>query len=149
MDLKMNKRGVSPLIATVLLIAFAVSLGAVVINLGVNLFGDPCKERVIDVLEIEGNLHICHVQNTQSLSITLVNSGSKSVDGFKLTIIGETAYNDDFLEKLDPLEKNVISYPIANIKKVDVVSIIPLYEKQGQLKYCPQNQRDYTNIHIC
>lgn len=149
MYLRNNKRGVSPLIATVLLIAFAVSLGAVVINLGVNLFGDPCKSRSVEILTIEGSPRVCHVLSTKTLSFTAVNTGSQKFDGLKLTVVGDIAYNDDLPYELEALEKKVVAYPIPDIKKVDLVTVIPYYSKQGQIKYCAQKEITYSSIPTC
>jgi flagellin-like protein len=144
-----NKKGVSPLIATVLLIAFAVSLGAVVINLGVNLFGNPCSGVKLEILSVDGNARVCHIVASKTLSMTVVNSGSGEIDGFKLTIVGDDAANDDIAEAVGVLEKKVISYAIPTLKRVDVITLIPFYLKQGQIKYCSDEKRDYTNIPTC
>ncbi len=144
-----GKKGVSPLIATVLLIAFAVSLGAVLINLGVNLFGDPCANRSAEVLIVEGIPRVCHSVLAKTMSLTVVNQGKKGVDGFKLSIIGNVAYNEDIPESLGPLEKKVISYPVPDLTQVDVVSIVPFYISSGQTHYCSAKQKDYTPIADC
>ena len=144
-----KKRGVSPLIATVLLIAFAVSLGAVVINLGLNLFGDPCKDKTIEILTIAGAPRVCHIPSTKTISMTIVNSGKDPLDGFKISVVGNVAYNEDIPEKFQSLEKKVISYPASDITRIDLISIIPYYEDQGEIKYCAQNEKDYTNIANC
>jgi len=50
----LNKRGVSPLIATVLLISFAVALGSIVLNLSRTLhFWDECSEVSIKIRELD------------------------------------------------------------------------------------------------
>lgn len=42
----MNKRGISPLLATVLLIAFAIALGALVLNYGENFVMEATAEPI-------------------------------------------------------------------------------------------------------
>src|SRR3989338_10278026 len=58
-----SKKGVSPLIATILLIAFAVALGSVVMNWGLNLdlgkSADKCASVNIKIRNIEG-AEICY-----------------------------------------------------------------------------------------
>lgn len=137
------------MIATVLLIAFAVSLGAVVINLGVNLFGDPCGGRNVEILTIENVPRVCNIVSTTTLSFTLVNVGTESIDGVKLTVVGETAYNEDIPYELAPLEKKVVAYPVPEIKNVDLVTVIPYYTKGGQVKYCAAKGKDYSIVPNC
>ena len=64
-----NKRGVSPLIATVLLISFAVALGAVVLNWGRNLDiskpGDKCTGITIKIRTIN-NAQVCYAGSGQN-----------------------------------------------------------------------------------
>jgi len=144
-----GKRGVSPLIATVLLIAFAVSLGAVLINLGINLFGDPCSNRSVEVLVVEGTTRICHVESSKTISMTVFNSGKTGIDGFKLSVIGNTAYNEDIPESLGPQEKKVISYPVPDLKQIDVVTLVPYYVQSGQTHYCSTKHRDYIAVSDC
>ncbi|MDP7623305.1 MAG: hypothetical protein QF436_04300, partial [Candidatus Woesearchaeota archaeon] len=59
MRAKSNKRGVSPLIATVLLISFAVALGSVVLNWGRNIDiskpGDKCAGINIEIRNIDAS----------------------------------------------------------------------------------------------
>ena len=43
----MNKRGISPLLATVLLIAFAIALGALVLNYGENFVMETSAEPMV------------------------------------------------------------------------------------------------------
>ena len=145
-----SKRGVSPLIATVLLIAFAVSLGSVLINLGMNIFGDPCPSRVIMAFTVNDQPLLCQIVTTKTLSITMVNPSKKAVDGFKLSVIGgNMSYNEDIPELLKPLEKKVVTYPLGEMEHVDLVSIIPYYVSGGRPQYCAQNQKDYVNIRNC
>lgn len=149
MFFKSTKRGISPLIATVLLIAFAVSLGAVVINLGASVFNNPCKERTVEILTVNENVRICHLVSAKTLSMTVVNTGKSSLNGFRISVVGDTAYNEDIAELFEPLEKKVISYPVKDITTIDFVSIIPYYEKNGKIEYCSENEVDYTQIPRC
>ncbi len=144
-----NKKGVSPLIATVLLIAFAVSLGAVLMNLGLSVFGDPCKPIDAEVLTLEGMARICLNPTAGALQMTINNPTKSPVDGFKISVLGDTALNDDVVELMKPQERKIVKYPVGNMSHVDSVTIIPLYQKQGQIFYCPQKAHDYVSIPKC
>ena len=78
-----SKRGMSPLIATVLLIAFAVAIGTMIMNwsAGVHAEGDAgdfCQ--AISIITDEG---ACYDENNQ-LVFTVRNNGNEQVDGLLL-----------------------------------------------------------------
>ena len=97
-----SKKGISPLIATVLLIAFAVALGAVVMNWGRSYVEDTAAdaERTsqtkvdcslgvdLEIKEISGDPKICLDTDEEEVVVYLVNRGSKVLEGIKTTIIG-------------------------------------------------------------
>ena len=97
-----SKRGISPLIATVLLIAFAVALGAVVMNWGKSYVEDTTKnveetsDRKLDcslsvkmaVHQISGANKICFDGDEDVLEVILKNSGTEDIAGIQSTIIG-------------------------------------------------------------
>src|SRR3989338_5405981 len=60
----MNKKAVSPLIATVLLIAFAVSLGAVLLTYMTSL--GECGGVSIEIPTVDDEPQICYNSNTRS-----------------------------------------------------------------------------------
>ena len=101
-DMFYAKKGISPLIATVLLIAFAVALGAVVMNWGRSYVEDTAAnaERTsqtkvdcslgvdIEIKEISDDPKICLDTDEEEVVVYLVNRGSKVLEGIKTTIIG-------------------------------------------------------------
>ena len=97
-----NKKAVSPLIATILLIAFAVALGAVVMSWGRNvefLKEEPGTEKCADVnLKIEEINEIPQVfyGGTGSdgfIKFTISNIGSYDIDQLIVWVIGEKDTN--------------------------------------------------------
>src|SRR3989338_6318756 len=89
-----NKRGVSPLIATVLLISFAVALGSVVLNWGRNLDiskpGDKCASISIKLLTVDG-FQVCYSNMGVDSHIKFIieNIGNFDADGLGIWITGE------------------------------------------------------------
>src|SRR3989344_9535329 len=89
-----NKRGVSPLIATVLLISFAVALGSVVLNWGRNLDiakpGDACSGVSIKIRNI-ADADVCYGGSGSGTYINFVidNIGSRDIGGLGIWITGE------------------------------------------------------------
>jgi flagellin-like protein len=95
-----NKKGISPLIATVLLVAFAVALAAVVMNWNTAFLKDTSEHartesetRVsctldmgLKVHEIYGEQQICHDSGQDRLEIVLENSKRNTIEDVKIRI---------------------------------------------------------------
>ncbi|MCX6710804.1 MAG: hypothetical protein NTZ02_01820 [Candidatus Woesearchaeota archaeon] len=104
-----GKKGVSPLIATVLLIAFAVALGAVVMNWGKSFTTETINYAetssatsvgcTLDVsltaVQIGGNPQICYNESEHRIDFIVRNNGNRDIDDIELqviTITNESAY---------------------------------------------------------
>lgn len=142
----MNKRGVSPLIATVLLIAFAVSMGAVIMNLGANL-ANPCEKVEVEIFTVDEQPLVCFNRENKVAEITINNLGD-IVDGFKITATGNKADSADIIEPLGELEKSVQEVRISG-NRIDTISVAPLIEEDGKYRICKDQARDYINIPSC
>ncbi|MBR9676511.1 hypothetical protein GOV04_00025 [Candidatus Woesearchaeota archaeon] len=100
----MNKKGVSPLIATVLLIAFAVALGAIVMNWGRTYVEEQtdnaqelsdqkttCSFDVnIKILEISNQKKLCYNSTAGTLDLTVDNRGRKTIESFEVLVYNST-----------------------------------------------------------
>jgi len=101
-----SRKAVSPLIATVLLIAFAVALGAVVMNWGRGYVEDTaniarersdtevkCASDVdIDIVEIDGTPQICYnltASDNSTLEFIVENKKSTTVESISARVIGD------------------------------------------------------------
>lgn len=105
-----SKRGISPLIATVLLIAFAVALGAVVMNWGKQYVEEQAADAKMSgqakqlctstelIFETVSRMpQICYrgnTTNTTGLDFTIRNIASHDILDMQLTVLG----TDDVLE---------------------------------------------------
>ena len=105
-----GKRGVSPLIATVLLIAFAVALGAVVMNWGKSFTTETINyaetssstnvgcnlDMSLTAVEIAGVPQICYNESEHKISFIVRNNGNRNVDQIGLQIItNESIYENN------------------------------------------------------
>src|SRR3989344_8981271 len=88
----LKKRGVSLLIATVLLISFAVALGAVVMNWGRNINiiqpGDKCAGSEIEVRKTAYEVCFGGSGSDAYINFILDNTGSVDIDGLGIWIVG-------------------------------------------------------------
>lgn len=103
----MNKKGVSPLIATVLLIAFSVALGAVVMNWGTSYVRNTseasetnsddkvmCSTGVdVEFTEINGIKLVKYEAfvDEVNFSVGVRNTGSQDISGFYVSMLGNSS----------------------------------------------------------
>jgi flagellin-like protein len=171
-----QKKGVSPLIATVLLIAFAVALGAVVMNWGKS-FTTGQMQQVQDrsdrdikctmdvslgVTEIGGAAQMCYgagpTANTQYLYFAITNIGTRDVYQIDVHILGDgdpgtysnTTMNGTTIAQGAMLRRN-ITYDNSTIGSIQKVSIVPKVDLAGKIVTCSGNSldRDSTEIRAC
>jgi len=118
----------SPLIATILLIAFAVSIGAVIMSYGNAYYSEEpttektpdeiCKDVIIEFYEIDGLPQIClsQTEDKDVLSFILLNKGGIDIDGVQVlaSLRGQTNsvdiidLEDSSISRGFPLEKEVV-----------------------------------------
>ncbi len=141
-----SKRAVSPLIATVLLIAFAVALGAVVMNWGRSYVETGAEDIetphgaatapisvcggnvVIGVVKIGGKPSICYDSGENLLKYTIENKGTMTIDSVKFQVIGT---NDIFNTKISTLaaadiKKSSVSYDLGKYGSIEQARFIPV-----------------------
>ncbi len=160
LNISSSKKGVSPLIATILLIAFAVALGSVVLNWGLNLdlgkSPDKCRNVEIKVRNIDGS-EICFggVGQNGYINFIIDNVGEKDISGIAIWIIGDKGTRlfdlDDILIKRSALfekKDKSITYDFTaygNLKKVQFIPKI----KSDAIDICTKNSIEVTKLGAC
>ncbi len=166
-----NRKGVSPLIATVLLIAFAVALGAIVMSWGKSYITQTqtdvqnkgnlqmtCSEDVgINILSIAGSFDACYNDSNSSakgkVEFTLKNSGSEALAGLKVQVITNVSVNEtDITRSIEPgsvYRNNSISYPANQSFKELVIN--PEIKVGSDTKVCANSEitLDTSQIKTC
>jgi flagellin-like protein len=166
-----SKKAVSPLIATVLLIAFAVALGAVVMNWGRSYVEDTAKfakekstteikcstDVRMDFLKVKDEKRICYSNSTDPkyLEFFIENRGTSDIYGLQVNIIGGDEVNITDLDLKDnPIKRSRI-YKMAelnyteDINVVEQVNIIPKIKIEGAVISCPANSLEIADINEC
>jgi flagellin-like protein len=156
-----SKKGVSPLIATILLIAFAVALGSVIMNWGLNLSlgksDDLCSSVEFKLRKIE-SADVCYGGFGANGYINFIvdNTGKPTIDGLSLWIIGEKDRKiidvDDISLKsgfLYDKRDTSIGYDFNAYGKIDSIQIIPKINSDGSQKLCTKNAVEAQKIGIC
>ncbi len=87
-----DKRGIAPLIATMLLLSFAVSVGVVVMNFGraqVELQAECPINIGLKFAQIKDKEDICYNEQKKEIKFTLENGVNIKVEGVLVNIVGE------------------------------------------------------------
>lgn len=145
-SLRSSKRGVSPLIATVLLIAFAVALGAVVMNWGRGFVQQQTSEAEKTTqtklgCSLKVNLKVAEIDDTPQLcyggsgdvgyiELRLNNEDETNpVKALSISVAGDkSTYNNDSINTSIPVGLSAflnLSYSYTSYGKIKNVRIVP------------------------
>lgn len=113
-----NKKGIAPVISTIVLLLFATGLGIVVMNWGAQVSSakEQTTESSINFIEINGEKDVCIKEGV--IYFTLENSGETNIESLKISFIGDSV----FQKKID------YGLDVGDIKKINVE-----YEDIGEL----------------
>lgn len=156
-----NKRGVSPLIATVLLISFAVALGSVVLNWGRNLDiskpGDECAGISIKLRDTN-DVQVCYGGSGQNGYINFIidNDGTVGIDGLGIWITGEKGtklfdFNDFSIEKgeLLNIKDKSVKYDFDAYGTIKHIQFFPKVKIDDSIDICARNSVKADTIGVC
>jgi flagellin-like protein len=163
----MNKKAVSPLIAAVLLIAFTVAIGAVVMTWGRNFvqtnidkandqgsIQSACSlDAKLDIYNSGQGYEVCSTPN--GLNITVMNTGSTALAGFRLVAVvnNGTPLMNDTIITINPgdVTRYSITYPngwkTALGMKGAIVTPYVLYS--GQPVLCSNTKSQVNTVPTC
>ena len=137
----MNKRALSPLIATVLLIAFAVAIGAVLMAYSGTL--GECGGTETNIPLNSGSPDICYDETKQTLKFSLENLGKEDLELLKLTFYGsKDILNVDVEEPLGISETKrfTIPYNQPALGALEKLKIIPVIKDGDDEVICPADK---------
>lgn len=142
-----SKKGVSPLIATILLIAFAVALGAVVMQLGAGLAGEDCSA------DLQLSLQDTTCYDGQFVKLNLKNSGNSELMGVSIWIHGskegiKTKNIDEQIISGKSIAAN-IDYNREFYGDIKLVEIFPKFKKGDELVSCDGAKIQAVEITNC
>jgi len=150
----MNKRGVSPLVATVLLIAFAVSLGSVIMNWAASPISDSsdnqfsvCSAVSFKVINRGANKAICLQRDENKIIIDLEN-GNLPIDGIRVSYIGRESNYIDYNKRIESgvLWRLELDYDVVLFGEPKNIKITPLINKNI---YCSSQGIQFSFIEDC
>ncbi len=141
----LSKKGVSPLIATVLLLAFAVALATVIIQL------QPFGKCNVQIDKVNNKQRVCYNDQTKEIEIFINNKENNNIARFKTTASGQNnVLNSEYAMSIGPKEqgKLLISYDPDRYGKLVKLNIYPMINSSGKLQECDMNE-EITSIPIC
>lgn len=133
-----SKKAMSPLIATVLLIAFAVALGAMIMNWSDNVINDDTIDasKVCEDVRLQNNGDFCYSNNR--LNLGLKNNGVPKIEQVRLnssSSVGDLALalKDSSMIQGESIELSVpFIYDGGEIR----IDLIPVLNYDGTLVEC-------------
>lgn len=148
----MEKRGISPLIATVLLLGFTVALAAVIMTWGTG-FTKKMQEQTEETANIQMTCATDVVFDIKSVTksgsdiynILVSNDGKEPIKKWKIRFYENAATVK--LSTTDPIVKEISAFgldtitatPAAGLTGVRKVEVIPIISKGGKDVVCSQN----------
>lgn len=157
-----GRRGISPLVATVLLIAFSVALGAVVMSWGESYIeqraefvsgkpevGGPCDTALISIIKLEGKPQACLRGSTVEL---FIENGQRPLDGIKVSVTGSDGVHlvDNVLaKKLDPADSVKVTVTPTAIGTIKQIKLTPILLINNEQQFCTQSQTIIEPVQPC
>ena len=156
-----SKKGVSPLIATILLIAFAVALGSVVMNWGLSLnlgkSSDKCRNVEIKIRNIDV-AEVCFggFGTNGYVNFIIDNVGTADISGLAIWIVGDKGTQLSDLDNLlikkgtlyDKKDKEV-AYDFSKFGNIKQVQFIPKIKAEQTIEICPRNAIKAEKVGVC
>ncbi len=162
-----HKKGVSPLIATVLLIAFSVALGAVVMNWGRSFVSERTEkvesdtevqlqcsvDIVLEFVEINNIKQVCDYGDG-SFRIIVQNLGSVNATGVSVRAIDENSDVFTFQNISSDLgagEAKKYIFSDTGMANVTHIAVSPMirYPSSSNLQTCSGNSIEISQIEDC
>ena len=151
----MNKRGISPLIATLLLISFAVALGIVIMSFGraqVELEAQCPINVGLKISNIGGEDQFCYSAATKEIKFTLENGVNIKVEGLIFNVIG--ANQAESSEVNAPIIKagtylGKVKYDASTSGEIRQVKITPKVNLYDEEQICTDKAVVVETVRAC
>lgn len=151
---KVGKRGIAPLVATILLISFAVAVGVVIMSFGsaqVELEAQCPVDIGLKMANIGGQDEMCY--DGSNIKFTLENGVNIEVSGLIVNVIGSNeaktfTVNEAKMEKLGNYLGSV-AYDKSSSGEIRQVKITPKIDLNGNEEICLEKVLIVENVRGC
>jgi len=148
----MNKRGVTPLVATLMLISFSIGLGAIVMSWGQQYIEEKaefitaaqvmpagCDPVSVSLITLAGAKQICLAPLTRTIKAFIENGPDSVVENIKSRIVGSDGIDEVEPVLQSPLARAGSGTATFSYKQVGIVKqvkMIPYVTVDGKKQYC-------------
>ena len=151
-----NTKGFAPWIATLILMAFAIALGIVIMNFGRAQIESEAECPVdigLQLSEIEGKKQVCYDTVQKALRFTIENGVNVNVDGLIVNIIDEKKAETHELEDAKMVRAGnylgQLQYDTPTGKTIQQVKITPKIKLKDKEQICPEKALIIEKIEEC
>lgn len=158
-----NKRGISPLFATILLIAFSVALGAVVMSWGESYIEEKadfakgvqevsrgCDSVYFSILQIKATPQICYRGDT--IEVFVDNGPDANILNIQAKVIGTddvSVVNNILSASLPKAGSDKANFAFAPVGVLRQVKLTPIIQSGKDIVYCSQRAITLEGINQC
>jgi flagellin-like protein len=139
-----GRKGISPLIATVLLLAFAVAIGTMVVSYILDATkSEPCDDARVAVVDVTGAVQQTACYKDNQIKFIAKNVGDRSLAQVKIVIANANGGTEEPapLQNLDPASQGSVSYFYQTINPAGItVTLTPVIEVNGVKDFCQAPQ---------
>jgi len=136
----LGKRGISPLIATVLLIAFAVSIGTMIMNWGKDVVASAgeCDDTKMVLQTVNNQPLFCYDTENKNINIMLKNNGDMDINKLQLSVTAQDFSHEEYIIEDSSLKVGAVLTKSVHYNKEGgfKVEIIPLITVAGKERTC-------------
>jgi len=150
--MKWGKRGIAPVISTLLLLMFASALGIIVMSWGrtttVSAERHDCSETSLNIIEFNNKKQICYKDN--KIDFTLENNGQTDIAGVKVIIISTFDIVQLDLDKhmnVADIIKEELQYDSSG--DIQKIKFVPKIYFDNKHELCPNNGLEIEDINEC
>ncbi len=151
--MKKNKKGITPLMATFLLITFAVALGVVVMNFGRAQVVEEAEcplEIGLEFSIIGGEEQLCYDRAAQRLRFTVENGINVNVEGLIINVIGtEQAQTYELDEAKMSRAGTYVGNAAFAAGQIRQVKITPKVILVDEVQICPEKSLVAESVPDC
>jgi flagellin-like protein len=160
----MNKRGISPLFATLLLIGFSIALGAVVMSYGQDYVeqqatfvqGTPevnsnvCESVDLQLINVKGVPQLC--VNGANVELSLDNGPGARIDALQARVVGtdNIALTPNILKQpIAPAGALKTMFSIAGVGTPQQIKLTPVLNTDAGQVFCPDKAILTEDVRAC
>jgi len=151
-----TRKGLSPLVATILLIAFSVALGTMIMNWSIDSghddVKDPCADINLELQQLAQGNAICYEAQSQLMRFSIKNPSSQELHFVQMRVID--SQQNIFEEKITTalaaggLAKFEVAYRTVNPNSL-TAAIIPGVLVNGEPLLCPAAEIEQVGVTLC